>query len=154
MANQQRIFSDGNRNSNPRYSPDGQYLVFTSGESNDANTWDILRYELGTGDVINLTSNDVRDASPSFSPDGETVLYVTDGDGSAAIATINADGSGEPTIIYDGTGYERDMMYSPDGLYILFNAEEGNSSSIYLMRSDGSEVRRLDVEGFSPVWLP
>ncbi len=149
-----RIYSNGNRNSNPRYSPDGRYLVFTSGERNDASTWDILRYELEAGDVINLTNNDVRDAWPSFSPDGETVLFVTDVDGSAAIATLNANGIGEPTIIYDDTGYERDMMYSPDGQYILFNAEEGNSSSIYLMRSDGSEVRRLDVEGFSPVWLP
>ena len=148
------IYSDGQRNSHARYSYDGRYLVFTSGLSGDANTWEIVRLDLATGESRQLTDNNVRDASPAFSRDNQTVLFTTAGDGNAAIAVIPAAG-GEPTVIHDDPGYEWGMHYSPDGQFIIFNSQENDESNLYLIRSDGSGLRPIDTltGGFYPSWI-
>lgn len=151
------VYSDGKRSSHARYSHDGRYLVFTNGESGNAATWEILKMELATGTVQILTRNSVRDASPSFSPDDETIVYVTEGEGGAAVAIMNADGSGLPKVIYDGPGFEWGMDYSPNGKYIIFNSQESRSgnSTLYLMRADGSGVVSIENGGgFYPGWMP
>lgn len=150
------VYSDGRRSSHARFSHDGRFIVFTNGESGNAATWEIVKMELATGDVQILTRNNTRDASPTFSPDDETILYVTEGQGGAAIAILNADGSGLPKVIHDGEGFEWGMDYSPNGKYIIFNSQETTgASTLYLMRVDGSGVRIIDNGGgFYPSWVP
>lgn len=148
------IYSDGKRNSHARFSDDGRFMVFTSGEAGDATTWEILRFELETGDIIQLTDNSVRDSSPSFSPDGSQIVYITDGEAGAAIALMMADGSAQTTI-YDGPGFEWGGYFSPDSTLIIFNEDEPDRSYIRLMRADGSAVRTINIEdGFYPSWVP
>lgn len=148
------VYSDGNRNSHARFSRDGRSLVFTTGEPGDARTWEIVRLELSSGEMTYLTDNDVRDSSPSFSPDDEQILYVTAGDGGAAIAVMSADGTGS-TIIYDGPGFEWGMSYSDDGAFIIFNEEIGGVGRLYIMRADGTGLREIENEGgFYPSWIP
>lgn len=148
------IYSDGQRNSHVRYSYDGRYLVFTSGLSGDANTWEIVRLDLATGETLQLTDNDVRDASPSFSRNNQTVLFTTAGEGNAAIAVMPADG-GEVTVIHDDPGYEWGMHYSPDGQFIIFNSQQNDGANLYLIRADGSGLRPVDTltGGFYPSWI-
>ncbi|MBC7871904.1 MAG: PD40 domain-containing protein, partial [Chitinophagaceae bacterium] len=147
------LVSNGQRNSRANYSGDGRYITYTTGNKDDANTWEIAVMEVETGEIRNLTDNDVRDYSPTFSPDGETVLFVTDGEGRAAIATSPFSG-GDARVIYDGSGYEWGVSYSPDGQYVLFNSELDGASTIYLMRADGTEVSAVPtLGGYYPSWV-
>ena len=151
------VYSNGKRNSHPRYSPDGAYVVFTTGLSDDANTWDVAVLNVETGEVTLLTDNDVRDASPTFSADGTSILYIIDTDDGQAIATIPADGSGEEGIIFQDSGNIWGAYYSPDGAHIVFNVEVAGDSVMYYMTADGGEVIRIRNEGgtgFSPSWIP
>ncbi len=148
------IFSNGQRNGHPRISPDGRSMVFTSGDRNNASSWEIIRMDLSTGETLQLTANDTRDASPSFTPDGQRIIYNPYGDGLSAIATIDLNGSESPQILYDGEGYEWGMNYSADGKWLIFNSEIEDVSYIFVMRADGTGVRKIEgIDGFYPSWV-
>ncbi len=157
----QEIYSNGARNSAARYSPDGRYVVFTTGMGEDGATWDIGRLEVETGTYRNLTDNTVKDWSPSYSPDGRTILYLTTGTddaarGNAAIAQMNADGSGQH-ILYDGIGFEWGAVYNPDERLIAFTtvAASTGQEEIFLMDADGNRIEQLtDAGAQGASWIP
>ncbi len=150
----EEVLSNGQRNSHIRIHPDGQFAIFTSGTPGDARTWEIVRLDLTTGEVLQLTENDGRDASPTFSPDGQSILFITPGDGMAAVATMNLDGS-NLRIVYDGPGYEWAANYSPDGQYIIFNSDASGADELYLMTADGETVQRItEMGGAYASWVP
>ena len=151
--NNELIYSDGLRNSHARFSSDGDFLVFTNGEAGDAETWEIILFELASGDTRQLTNNASRDSSPNFSPDDSQIIYITNGDNGAAIAVMGANGSNR-RVIYDGAGFEWGADFSPDGELIIFNEEGEAGSIIKLMRADGEAVRELSIDnGFYPSWV-
>jgi TolB protein len=137
-----------------RWSPDGTYLLFTTGEFDDARTWEIARYDLDTRQTTLLTNNDRKDFSPSFGPDGQQILYLTEGDGYGAIAEMDADG-GNQHVVYDGPGYESSASFSPNGQYIAFTTDVTGRDEIYLMTPDGQNIDRLTENGgHYATWLP
>ncbi len=147
------LYSDGQRNTAPRYSADGRYVVFTGGAIANGATWEIRRLEVDTGTVINLTNNDVKDELPAFAPDG-SVIYLTEGDGHAAIARVGIDG-GASRIVYDGAGYDWGARYSPAGNLITFTSDVSGRDELYLMNADGKDVRAVtDSGGMGAEWLP
>ncbi len=149
------VYSDGRRNSHARYSPDGRYIVFTSGELLlDATTWEIALLDTETGDVEFLTDNDVRDASPSFSPDGERILFITTIGGDTAVGTMNLEGD-DPRILYDGAGFEWAASYSPDGNFIVVTVTIDDNDQLLLMEADGSDVQQITSDGGAYAsWIP
>ncbi|MEP7293211.1 MAG: DUF5050 domain-containing protein, partial [Chloroflexota bacterium] len=149
----QELYSNGERNSSPRWSPDGRYLVFTGGRTDDAATWEIQRLDLETDELIALTDNEVKDWSPVFAPDGGLV-YLTEGEGHAAISRMNIDGSGG-SILFDQSGYEWGIGYSPSGDFITFTSDTTGRDEIYLMPAAGGDVQAVtDLGGMSAEWLP
>ncbi|MBK8024329.1 MAG: protein kinase [Chloroflexi bacterium] len=147
------IFSDGERNSHPRVSDDGRYVIFTSGRPDDASTWDIKRLDLSTNEVIRLTNNEVKDWSPSFTPDGE-ILYLTDGAGYGAVAQMDFNGD-NARILFDGAGYEWSAQMHPNERGILINSDEGGRDELYLLDPDGTNLRALTILGGAyGWWLP
>jgi serine/threonine-protein kinase len=141
-----QIVSNDARNSHPRWSPDGRYIAFTTGDPDDARTWEIARYEVETEQIAYLTLNTLKDWSPVFSPDGQTILYLTDGDGFSAVAQMDIAGE-NARVIFDGAGYEIGASYSPDGTSILFTSNVTGDDELYVMDADGSNVRQLTTEG-------
>jgi dipeptidyl aminopeptidase/acylaminoacyl peptidase len=141
----QGVFSDGARNTSPRYSPDGRYLIFTGGAPTDGATWEIMRLNVETGDVISLTTNDIKDWSPTLLPDGD-VLYSTEGEGHGLIATMTIDGGGS-TLIYDGAGYEWGAAASPDGSLIAFTSDVTGQDEVYVIPVDGGDAQQLTSTG-------
>lgn len=53
-------------------SPDGRYLIFTSTRSGDLELW---RYELDTGELLQLTDELGYDGGAFFSPDSEKIVW-------------------------------------------------------------------------------
>jgi serine/threonine protein kinase len=151
----QLVYSNNQRISHARYSPDGRYLVFTMGaDPQNADTWEIARLDLQTNELIELTSNSVRDASPVFHDDGERILYITFIDNNNAIAEMDIDGRNS-RVIYDSAGSDWSASYSPDGRYIIFTSNLSGDDQLYLMTSDGEGVQQLTTDGGNyPSWLP
>jgi serine/threonine protein kinase/Tol biopolymer transport system component len=152
-SEQTLIYSDGNRNSHPRWSDDDQYIVFTGGAPNDNSTWEVLQLNRRTNGVIKLTNNATNDSSAVFTPDGRRILYISDGDGGGAIAEMNLEG-GDRQIIHDDAGVEWGAVYSPDGRYLLFTSDASGQDELYLLTVESGEVTQLTVNmGMYGSWL-
>lgn len=143
------LFSNGQRNSHARFSPDGRYLIFTTGhDPRDGGTWEIGRLDMETKEFVLLTNNEVRDASSVFAPDGNSILYITFNPetSSNAIATMDIDGNNK-RILFDHEGQEWSANYSPDGQYIVFTSNRTGVDQLYLMTADGREVQQITSDG-------
>jgi Tol biopolymer transport system component len=143
------LFSNGQRNSHARFSPDGRYLVFTTGyDPRDGSTWEVGRLDLETDEFVLLSNNEVRDASPIIAPDGNSILYITFNaeTDSNAIATMDINGNNK-RILLDTEGQEWSANYSPDGQYIVFTSNRTGTDQLYLMTADGQEVQQITTDG-------
>jgi PKD repeat protein len=98
----------------------------------------------GSG-VTQLTSNPLDELLPLFSPDGSRIVFgrcsvLCD------IVVINADGSGERTILNDGFP----GAWSPEGNRIVLGRNDG----LYVINADGSGLARVLDPDFVTDWSP
>jgi serine/threonine-protein kinase len=145
-ADLELLVSNGQRNSHPRWSPDSRSIVYTTGDVADARTWEIAIYDLDTEIETLLTLNNLKDWSPNFSPDGEEIIFLTDGEGLSAIATMTTAGE-DVEIVFDGSGYELGARYSPDGEYIVFSSDATGQDELYIMTLEDGDIRQVTFEG-------
>lgn len=80
----------------PAWSPDGQYLAFSS-QQRDGN-WEIYRLSLADQQISRLTHRPGTDTTPLFGPCGQEIYLRTDEYGSWWITAMKLDGSNEYRI--------------------------------------------------------
>lgn len=153
--NDELILNNGQRIGHPRYSPDGRYIIFTTGtDPRNAGTWEIGRLDTETNELVMLTNNNTRDASPIFSLDGQTILYITFDGADNAIATMDINGNNQQ-ILYDTTGNDWAASYSPDGQYIVFTSNVEGEDQLYLMTAAGRSAQSITSGGgLYASWIP
>ncbi|HXJ63115.1 MAG TPA: protein kinase [Actinomycetota bacterium] len=78
------------RDTVPRWSPDGTKLLFVSKADGDEDVW--VANADGSG-VQNLTGSPGADREPVWSPDGTMIAFTSARDGHAQIYVMNADGT-------------------------------------------------------------
>ena len=149
---------------NASFSPDGNWIVFTSDRNGSA---DIYRVRTdGTG-LEQLTNDTAFDDQAVFSPDGSRIAFVSTRNGRADIYTLDIATKQVANITHHPAGDFR-PAWSPDGQWIAFSTDRDSkkrrngftivhSTEIYTMRSDGSDLmRRTNTDAFagSPCWSP
>jgi dipeptidyl aminopeptidase/acylaminoacyl peptidase len=75
----------------PMYTPDGRYLLFRSQEraTFEADRWRIMRYELSSGQMIELTRGfDLQVDEMTLSPNGQTIYFTAGERGRAPIYSV------------------------------------------------------------------
>lgn len=146
-----RLTVSRSANVSPAWSPDGSRIIFVSDRlgkpqlfSMDATGGNVGRFGTGTGYTVN----------PSWSPKGDKLAFARMA-GGFQIFVVNADGSGEIQLTFDGNN-ER-PRWSPDGRLIIFSSRRGGKEALYVMRADGSGQTKVSrTRGISqhPVWTP
>jgi TolB protein len=154
--------------SNPSFSPDGQWVLFTSRrEGSD----DIFRVRANGSDLERLTSDPAFDDQAAMSPSGDQVVFVSSRSGQADIWLLELRTRRSRNLTNHPGGDYR-PAWSPDGQWIAFTSDRDSAGArvstganfaprqmtqIYVMRADGSGVRRL-TSGENPVggasWSP
>jgi len=149
-------------------SPDGRYIIFTSTRSGDLDLW---RYEIETGDLLQLTDKLGYDGGAFFSPDSRYITWrASRPEGEAAsvyksllaeglvepsslnVFIANADGS-EARQITDLPGANWAPFFHPSGQKIIFTSnhhsmqEGGRLFDLFIIGIDGSGLERITFSG-------
>ena len=137
----------------PSWSPDGEWLAFTSFLHGRPELYR-LRPTEGTLSLLS-TLPGVNSAS-SFSPDGTQVAFAAGADGNTDIYVVPASG-GTPVRLTSSRAIETQPAWSPNGRQIAFTSGVSGSPQLYLMDAEGTNVRRLtfdDTYADEAAWAP
>jgi Tol biopolymer transport system component len=166
---------------NASFSPDGQWIVFTSERAGSGQA-DIYRVRLDGSGLERLTDDPHLDDQAALSPDGRSLAFVsTRGTEAANVWVLDlktrqarnlTGGRTLPTTEGNLKGAYR-PSWSPDGRWIAFTSdrhypfrphrqpgpgwEHPQELSIYVIQPDGQGLRRLTDAGVttgSPKWSP
>ena len=145
----------GNRSFNlfPRWSPDGQWLAYTSFRTGVPVVY--LRNVL-TGAEKEVIRFGGSKAPGGFSPDGVWLYAGVSRSGNSDIYRVRVVG-GAPEKVVDGWGLEVSPSPSPDGRRIAFVSDRGGSPQIYVKTVGVTgETRITSGSGYatSPSWSP
>jgi serine/threonine-protein kinase len=151
-----RLSSSGGAITNPVWTPDGRFIVFSAAPS---LLWTAADSG-GTPQVL-LEGKTNRLFPWSFSPDGKTLAFSdvsADDDYDLWMAPVEHDGSrlrlGKPDPFVQTQFNERDAAFSPDGRWVAYAANDSGIFEIYV-RAFPDRGRREQISsggGLQPVW--
>src|SRR5262245_44652707 len=138
----------------PRYSPDGSQIVFSSDrpvagspDGTASGSYNVWVLTLATAQVKEITNEAVLNNAyyPSWSPDGSQITYV---DTTHAIKSVAADGQGQAQTLYSNasTTYWSPTT-SPDGKNVAYVAQGSAMDSGGPTSVNGGPLTRLFVNG-------
>ena len=139
----------------PRFSPDGSEIAFTSDAGGGDNIW-IMQAD--GSDAMQLTKEDFRLLNnPYWSPDGSYIaarkhFTTTRSAGTGEIWIYHRNGGGGVAVVEKPSDdHQKDLgepVFSPDGRYIYFSIDSTPGASFqYAQDSNGQiyEIRRHDL---------
>lgn len=137
------------------WSPDGQRMVITSYLDGDA---ELYVYEFSTGQITQLTFNNVRDWRPKWSPTGEWIGYQSEESGVFKTYLIRPDGSDKHRLTNIEYYEERGPTFSPDGSKICFTGRDVPAWDLFIVHLDGTNLTRLThtptINEINQSWSP
>lgn len=141
----------------PDFSPDGSRIVF-SGRLPGATNEDIFAIDVdGTGPA-QLTTNPGNDVLAAYSPDGAKIVFTSNRTGIPQVWVMNADGTSQTQLTFDGLIKDQVPDWSPDGSQIAYAAcVPGGPCDIWVMNANGSgqhPVLAGSTDDFGPAWSP
>jgi len=149
-------------------SPDGKYVIFTSTRSGDLDLW---RYEIATGDLLQLTDQLGYDGGAFFSRDSSQIVWRASrptGDDAEVYKSLLKEYLVEPTALnvfvadIDGSNVRQvtDLpganwapFFHPDGKRILFTSNHhsmesgGRQFAIFMINTDGTGLEQITRSG-------
>lgn len=135
----------GNKHADPRFSPSGNWVVFTSQDAAFGSR-QVYRSSLDGTNVVPLTNTDddgFANNEPVYLPNGR-IVFTSSRDAPSGfyndLYRMEGDGSGRLRLT-QLTGGKRDLVVSPDGTRVLFKNRsdpDDFTSALYVVGSDGS----------------
>jgi TolB protein len=137
----------------PRWSPDGQRLLYTSFFRTGFP--DIFQIDVGSLQRTAFVSFKGTNMGARFSPSGRNVAMVLTGEGNPEIYV--GDGSGRQVTRKTRTSaVEAGPCFSPDGSQLVFTSDAAGGPQLYIMPAAGGTARRLPtrISGYcaEPDW--
>jgi TolB protein len=124
----------------PRWSPDGQRLLYTSYFRTGFP--DIFSLDLASLQRSTFVSFKGTNSGARFSPDGKNVAMVLSGEGNPEIYVGNAQGR-QITRKTRTSAVEASPCWSPDGSRIIFTSDAQGGPLLYTMPAAGGTAQRL-----------
>ena len=134
-----RLTFDGETNSDPVWTPDGQGIVYSSQEKGTSfNLW-WIRAD-GAGNPQRLTESKFSQFAHSWRPDGKVLAFEQQNPGTVGdILALPIEGDeksgwkpGEPKPFVNSAFNETRPSFSPDGRWLAYQANESGSPEVYV----------------------
>ncbi|SEV89320.1 TolB protein [Cognatiyoonia koreensis] len=138
----------------PRFSPNGDRVLYTSFESGFPRINSIDVSSVGKQQLA--TAEGEMAFSPRFSRDGQRVIYSLADGGNTDLYMTDLS-TGQHTRLTSAPSIETAPSFSPDGTEIVFESDRSGTQQLYIMSASGGEPRRIsfgDGRYGSPVWSP
>ena len=148
----QRLTSSSDIDTEPRFSPDGQSIYFTSNRGGGPQ---IYRVGVGGGNAQRVTFSGDFNTSPRISPDGKTLAYVSRRGGQFDLYVLDL-ATNQELRLSNGSMDEA-PSFSPNGRYIMYSTDVGHRKSLAVVSVDGSVKQALmnqAVDISEPTWGP
>jgi dipeptidyl aminopeptidase/acylaminoacyl peptidase len=142
----QLTFSDGPVNGTPRWSPDGQQIVF---DARPAGNADIYVISAEGGKPRPLVVDPSHDVMPSWSRDGGLIYFCSNRSGTLQVWKMPAAGGQAIQVTRQG-GVE--AFESPDGQLLYYTKGRGPASANAGRRWRGEQVPELLNAGYRRYW--
>lgn len=123
----------------PNYSPDGEWVIFSSNQSGNLDIWEV---STKTGASRRLTDDPAEDWDPDFTADGKNIIWSSNRNGHFEIWIAGSDGSGARQLTQDGVDAENPSA-TPDGQWIVYSSGNPAKNGVWKIRKDGSQASRL-----------
>jgi TolB protein len=154
-----RNTKDQVQNVGPKYSPNGQQLLFASNrdEADRGNYQNLWLMPVQGGVAQRLSTNLNNRESRSWSPDGNRIVSQTIINNIGQLVVMDADGSNQqlitnipdscptfaPGSIFPEMRGAVTPAWSPDGEWIAFASNHEGNYDLYLIRPDGGDMHRI-----------
>ena len=149
-GNARQLTADSGNNTQPRFSPDGNWIAFLSNRTGKRELW-YMRADGSAQKAIGLQSLYV--SSPSWSPDGTSIVYsgctrpppgggLDEGVCNLYVTKLDASVT---TKITSGAVMDWDPDWGPGG--ILFSSSRAGGQDVYLVGPTGAGLTRITPEG-------
>ena len=138
----------------PRFSPNGDRIIYTGYESGFPKVTLIDVASLQKQTVGGVDQN--MSFAPRFSPDGGRVVYSAEVAGNTDLYVLEI-GTGATARLTSAPSIETAPSFSPDGSQIVFESDRSGAPQLYVMPASGGEGTRISFgEGRygTPVWSP
>lgn len=134
-AKDMRKIVSGGMNTDPHFSPDGEFLVYVSNRDGDE---DLYLYNIEEDQGRRLTDNTAQDFAPCFAPDGKEVVFVSNLDNPYKweIYGVGVE-SGRTRRLTNNNYWDGFPRFTANGRSIVFSSKRNGSEDIYVMRRDG-----------------
>jgi TolB protein len=136
----------------PAWSPDGRYIVFTSDRGGKPQ---IYRVPSFGGNAERITFQNAYNARASYAPDGKSLTLVTQENGNYRIAVQDL-GSGVMQVLSRGN-LDESPSFAPNGSMIIYATKAAHRGVLAAVSVDGRVHQRIALEEGDvrePVWSP
>ena len=132
-----KLISSSRWDLQPRYSPDGNRIAFTSLRSGVSAIWT----SAGDGsNPVQLTSLGDQTGDPRWAPDGKSIAFGSDAEGQFDVYVVDAEGGAPRRLTSDPSG---GMLpsWSRDGEWIYFWSNRNGLAQIFKMPTGGGPAQ-------------
>jgi Tol biopolymer transport system component len=146
----ERLIFSTRQDYEPRYSPDGRRLTFSSDRSGTNEVWVC---DADGGHPQQLTfMNVTMTAGARWSPDGQRLVFLSSKEGQQEVYLMGADG-GKITRLTNNPAHDSAASWSRDGKWIYFTSNRSGRFEVWKMPPDpqGTAVQVTRNGGFAAI---
>ena len=149
-----QLTRDNNISVRPRWSPDGQQVVYTSYLRRFP---DIYQINVRTGQRDCIANYPGMNVGGCISPDGQSMAMVLSKDGNPELYVRQLRSGKLTRLTKTGKAAEASPSWSPDGQQLVYVSDQSGSPQLYTIARNGGGSKRLSSRGgesVSPDWGP
>ena len=134
----------------PSLSPNGRYVAFLSGGSDDMKL-EVL--QISGDDRTQIFSGSGEITHPKWGPDSGRLSFVQTQESGNAVYV--SDSEGEESMLLSKVAADEVGGWSPEGNFIVFSVRDGAEQGLYVRNPDGvNEFRRTHSTDYGAKWSP